>query len=156
MINHPRFPEGPKSKELIDEFVSHVYGPAAGKVRELITLQRTALVNSGEHLHVFQGPAEKKFLSDDLLQRSDALLAEAAAIAKSKGDPALIRRINILRMPVWYTRFSVARESPAVRKEQAQRMLEYGKSLSYTHVDAWSASYPPFATQLQAFVSSVK
>lgn len=135
-------------QKLENEFIARVYGPASTKVREFIEIQRTAAHSDTNHARVFDGP-KGSYLADDVLRRCDATLAEAESLAKESGDDALIKRIATLRLPIWYTRLTLGHESPEVLKEQARRLVETGRSLGLTHVDAWTPGFEDYATQLE-------
>lgn len=135
---------------LIREFVARVYGPASVKVQEFIDIQREAIRKSGQHVRIFDKP-EGEYLNADVLRRCAAKLDEAEALALRSRDPALITRITRLRMPIWYSQYAMKQESEAVRKDDARKLIDFGKELKYTHAGAWTP-YTNFVHELERFI----
>lgn len=136
-------------QKLENEYIAHVYGPAAGKVREFIDIQRVAAHSDTNHARVFDGP-KGTFLADDVLRKCDTTLDAAEKIAKTSNDEALIKRIATLRMSIWYTRYTLGHEPSDVLKDQARHFVETGRALHYTNVDAWTPGFDDFAAKLEA------
>jgi hypothetical protein len=120
------------ARPLQTEFIERVYGPCARTVMEYLDIQRQALAVAGDHVKVFDHPKEKKFLSPDTLARCDIKLEEAEQIAKTSGDPALMKRILNLRMCIWYTQFQVCRQTPSVVRNAARRLTPAGREFGLT------------------------
>lgn len=95
---------------LLDDFLGHYYGAAAGPVRAYIDEMHDALERSGEGLSCFGRPAPSAdgFLSQARLARYGELFDRAeAAVA---GDGARLERVRRARLPLQYARLEQARE----------------------------------------------
>jgi len=138
---------------LIREYVGAVYGPVAGPVMEFIDLQRTAIRETGDHVRIFESPDKYQYLSDDWLAKYDAKLEQIEKGARASGDEVLIKRALRLRLPIWYTRYAQKRLPKDVLRPQARRLVETMRELNYTHIDAWTISFPPFAEKVDAYLA---
>jgi len=123
--------------ELIKEFIAGAYGPAAAKVQQFIDLEREAIVKSGEHVRIFDN-FSRNYLAPENLREWDKTLGAAEKIAADSGDAKLLARVQRLRLPVWYTQVSQAREPIAVLKEAATRLLDVAKAQKITNFHEWS------------------
>lgn len=125
-----------KTNDLVREFVSGVFGPAAAPVQKFIDRSRSAIKGTGEHVHIYDD-ADREYLSLKLLAEYDALLSRAAKLAK--GDQALATRITRLRMPIWYARVERKDTPDALRRESAALLLSAARSLGIEHFCEWRA-----------------
>lgn len=123
--------------ELIREYIAGAFGPAAAKVQAFIDLQREAIRKSGEHVRIFD-EVNRGFLATEALLASDQLLEDAEKLAKESNDAALLKRVQRLRMPVWYTRAAQGREPLETLKPIVQRLLEVAREQKLTHFHEWT------------------
>lgn len=84
---------------LIDEFLNGYYGPAAGPIREWITLTHRRVTDEDIHVNIWSPPTGAH-LTDDLLSRGIALFDEAITLAGDDG--ALRARVEKARLPLIY------------------------------------------------------
>lgn len=88
---------------IIDDFITGVYGKAAGPVREYVDLFENTVKNKKIHATIRE-EATVEYLSEDILKKAETLLADARRIAEN--DPELSFRIELLSLPVEFVRFS--------------------------------------------------
>lgn len=96
------------TNRLVDEFLAGVYGPAAPDVRRYFDLIHAAVARSGDHLGCYSPPTAA-FLSRETIARADQLWEAAEQAALKAGDPALLQRVRVGRLPVYY--IMMAREN---------------------------------------------
>jgi len=90
----------------IDEFLAGYYGPAAGPVRKYIDLMHNQVAeNKDWHMTIWSKPTSP-WLGADAVAASVKLFDQAQATVK--GDPTLLHRIRIARMPLQYVRIVTA------------------------------------------------
>jgi len=93
----------------IDEFLAGYYGPAAGNVRKYIDLIHKQVADHADwHVNI-RTPPTAPYLAPNVIAKAETLFD--AAEAAVKGDPTLLRRVRIARLPVRYVRIATA---PAV------------------------------------------
>lgn len=110
--------------QLIDEFVTNVYGPAAPFIAAYIQMARDAVKPASMRFSIFASLEQMSYLTADFLDRADALFVKAEAAAS--GDPALLRRVQLAHLPIHYARlqFYVAGGSDYLSPERAPEVLE--------------------------------
>ncbi len=86
-------------KALIDEFVTGYYGPAAPFIRTYIRFLHDTAEASGAQLHIGTGP-NAPFFTLDFMARAEKLFSQAEAAAA--GDPAVLNRVQLARLPIRY------------------------------------------------------
>ena len=123
--------------KLIHEYIAGTYGPAAPKVKAFIDLQRDAIRRSGEHVRIFDG-VDRKYLSGETLLACDRLLEEAEVLAKESGDAALVKRVQRLRLAIWYARATQAKEPIETLKPVVKRLLDVAHEQKLTHFHEWT------------------
>jgi Domain of unknown function (DUF4838)/Glycosyl hydrolase family 67 N-terminus len=92
---------------IIDEWMSGVYGPAAGKMRQWFDLLHANVRDPNRHFHIYE-PVSVYYLDADTLKAGDKLFDEAAWLAAS--NPTASRYVAKSRL--WLRYVEVAR-SPA-------------------------------------------
>ncbi len=81
--------------EVINDFLSGVYGPAARPVREYIDLLHDAAERDNIHIGIWQGP-DAEYLTDSILASADSLWD--AAETATAGHPDIQARVRIARL----------------------------------------------------------
>ncbi|MCY3023992.1 MAG: DUF4838 domain-containing protein [Planctomycetota bacterium] len=124
-------------EELIKEFIAGAYGPAAAKVQQFIDLEREAVAKSGEHVRIFDA-FTRGYLEPENLREWDKALGEAEKIATDSGDAKLLARVQRLRVPIWYTQVSQAKEPIETLKNAASRLIAVADEQKITHFHEWT------------------
>ncbi len=88
---------------IIDDFITGVYGRAAGPVREYIDLLERKVLDDWLHADIRE-EATVEYLSEDVLEQAEKHLKEAQRLAAD--DPELSFRIERLSMPLEFVRLS--------------------------------------------------
>jgi hypothetical protein len=84
---------------LMDDFLAGYYGPASPFLRRYIDLMHDEVARAKYELKCFS-PTTAPFLSQPVIAKADALFTSAEkAVAK---DPALLHRVQVARLPVYY------------------------------------------------------
>ncbi len=82
---------------VINEYLSGVYGTAAGEVRRYFDLLQ-GLIDPDTHLWIYHTP-DDDYLTDDFLKEGDACLARAEMVAD---DEETLQRVRVLRLSTRY------------------------------------------------------
>ncbi|HRS95026.1 MAG TPA: DUF4838 domain-containing protein [Candidatus Latescibacteria bacterium] len=102
-----------------DEFIDGVYGKAAGKVREYVRVIHEPVADPNIHMHIFCD-ITNPHLTDDVIERGDALLYEAEALAESE---AVRERVELAHLPMHYVRIRKMTDVPE-KAEERKALLE--------------------------------
>ena len=124
-------------EELIKEFVAGAYGASGAKVQQFIDLEREAVAKSGEHVRIFDA-FKRGYLAAENLREWDKVLGEAEKTAADTGDAKLLARVQRLRLPIWYTQVSQAKEPIETLKNAAGRLLAVADEQKVTHFHEWT------------------
>ncbi len=89
------------AETLIREFLEGYYGAAAKPIGEYVTLLHDKVTRENIHMHLYTNPAQG-YLPDDLVRRAMGLFDQAEASVA--GDPELLERVRVARMPLTYAR----------------------------------------------------
>lgn len=130
------------SDALVDEFLAGYYGPAAGPVRKYFDLIHDAVGRSGDYLGCYSPPTAA-FLSADTIAKADKLWEAAEQAAAKANDPALLQRVRVGRLPVYYVmivreaelkRVAGARKPTLAGMPLRQRFFEVAAAAKMTHI----------------------
>ncbi len=88
---------------IIDDFITGVYGKAAGPVREYVDLFENVVADRRIHASIRE-EVTVEYNAEDVLRQAEKLLASAKRIAAD--DPELAHRIEKLCLPVEFVRLS--------------------------------------------------
>jgi hypothetical protein len=84
----------------INEFLAGVYGKAAKPIRKYVDMLHEKVTQDNIHEHIWVGPVEAEYLTDEILAKADLLWDKAErAVAH---DPAILERVKAARLPVDY------------------------------------------------------
>ena len=130
------------ANRLVDEFLTGFYGPAATDVRRYFDLIHDAVAASGDFLGCYSPPTAA-FLSLETIARADQLWEAAEKAAAQTNDPALLQRVRVGRLPVYY--IMMARENAWKRNRGPwqpslvgaplrQRFFETAAAAKMTHI----------------------
>ncbi|HPU86475.1 MAG TPA: DUF4838 domain-containing protein [Candidatus Latescibacteria bacterium] len=106
-----------------DEFIDGVYGKAADKIREYVRVIHEPVADPDVHMHIFCD-VNNPHLTDDVIDRGDALLYEAEALAET---PAVRERVELAHLPMHYVRI---RKMTGVPEKAAERQALLEKFLA--------------------------
>jgi hypothetical protein len=95
----------------IDEFLAGYYGPAAGAIAKYIDLMHKQVKDNKDWHMVIWAKPTSPWLNADAIAQSVKLFDRAEASVK--GNPTLMKRVRIARMPIQYTRIVTADRSKA-------------------------------------------
>ena len=110
--------------QAIDEFVAAYYGPAAKDIRRYLNLiHRNVCSDTERHVRIYSSPSS--YLDDPEMLAKAAKLFDRAEAAVS-GDPVLLHRVRVARLPIIYTRLAMG----------SSRFKRDGDALSTDTVDA--------------------
>ncbi|MBN1417271.1 MAG: DUF4838 domain-containing protein [Planctomycetes bacterium] len=87
---------------IIRDFLEGYYGPASRPIDAYIALLHDKVRDDDIHMHLYTNPA-RGYLTDDVMDRAEALFDEAEAAARD--DETLLERVRVARMPLVYARF---------------------------------------------------
>ena len=87
--------------KLIHDFLTGYYGPAAPPIQKYLDLIHNEVRRSKYYLNI-NSPTTAPFLSQDVIAKADALFEKAEKIATASGDDALLQRVRVARLPVYY------------------------------------------------------
>jgi hypothetical protein len=110
-------------RKVRDEFIDGVYGRAADKVREYVNVIHEPVADQNMHMHIFCD-ITNPHLTDDVIERGDALLYEAEALAESM---AVRERVEVAHLPMHYVRI---RKMAGIPEKAAERQALLEKFLS--------------------------
>ncbi len=129
---------------LVAEFVQGYYGAAAGPMAKYIQLIHDEAEAKKTYLTCFS-PSSAEFLNLSMLAKAETLLDEAEAAVS--GDPVLLQRVQVARLPLRYTwavrwyefQDQAAREKtpwpgPADYTQNCQTFLDVAKAYGVTHI----------------------
>ena len=126
----------------IQEFATAYYGKAAPKILAYIDTTHRPVREQGLHVHIFDAPASP-YLNRDVMDAGEKLLDEAEQLAENDD----IRfRVQMARLPVWYTKIATDRVSGEAKKELARRFVGLARKAGVSNIsegtslDAWAKS----------------
>lgn len=86
---------------IIRDFLEGYYGPAAPAIEAYVKLLQAKVDSDNIHMHLYTNPGQG-YLTDDLVNQAMALFDQAEAAVQ--GDPELLERVRVARMPLIYAR----------------------------------------------------
>lgn len=97
----------------INEFLTGYYGMAATPLRQYIDLLHDKVER--EHIHTgIYDPPTSEYLSEDLIERADALFDRAERLAD---DEEILHRVHVARLPIRYVKLSAMPQEVPNRQE---------------------------------------
>jgi hypothetical protein len=108
---------------VINDFLQGYYGAAAGPIRQYIDLINDQVDAEHMNYHNVFGSDDASFLTQEILDKADALFVKAKELVKDK-DAALKLRVEVAEVPILYARlFNVIGSEEQLRKTAA-RMVD--------------------------------
>ena len=90
--------------ELVNEFVTNVYGKAAPFISAYIRLIHREVEASGSHTGIWLGPEQVEYFSVPVMRQADSLFTRAFKAAA--GDAPLTERVELAYLPVLYLKLA--------------------------------------------------
>lgn len=83
------------------EFLMGYYGAAWIPIRDYIEMLLAEVTDKGIHMHLYTNPGQG-YLSDEIMAQADLYFDQAQAAAE--GDPEMVERVKVARMPLTYAK----------------------------------------------------
>ncbi len=116
----------------IDEFVAGYYGQAGTAIRDYIDLIHRQLADRPDmHVRIY-APPEIGYLTPEVLAQSAELFDRAEAAVD--GDPALMHRVAVARLPLMYAQAALGRHTRAEREALVNRFERIAQAEGVTMV----------------------
>ena len=116
------------------EFADYFYGAAGEHILEYIRLQTEKVIN--ENIHVcFNDNCDKTYLTGEMLDKYDALLAKASAAVA--GDPVRSMRVFKANMPLRYVRLKNNAMNGVIDKPAIDAFFDDCMALGISRIDEW-------------------
>jgi hypothetical protein len=117
-------------KKHTDEFASAYFGPAAPKVLAYLELEHRPVRTQGLHTHIFDSPKSACY-PGELVAQGEALLDEAEQAADNE---AVRRRVQVVRLPVWYLKLAQNRVSGEARQDLLKRFVAIARQAGISNI----------------------
>ena len=88
--------------QLIDEFVTNVYGTSAPYISEYIQMMHDKVKPDSVYFTIYAEPTDGEYLTPEIVQKAETLFAKAEKAAA--GNPALLKRVELAHLPILYSR----------------------------------------------------
>jgi len=116
----------------IDEFLAGYYQQAARPIRDYIDLlHRQVRENPDLHVGIYADPSVG-YLTPEVIQRSVALFDQAEAAVK--GDPTVLHRVQVARLPIVYAQIALSDKSDPQRPALVDRFEQIARAAAVTRV----------------------
>ena len=137
-------------RAIMEDFVEGYYGAAGPYILRYIDAMHQASHASGAPLGIFHGPmnARSSYLTESLC-REYALDFDAAEAAVA-GNPTLLRRVRIARLPLLYAQLALGYGSREERLGLAARFARAAREQGLVKVEEWRMTVDQFLTDTLA------
>jgi hypothetical protein len=116
---------------LTREFLAAYYGPAAGPLGRYVDLMQQQVATTNVHAHIFDNP-KAKYLNKEFLAAANTVLDEAEQ--KAAGDPTILKRVQIARLPVWYVQLAANHIPAAGRAALLEKFLAVARRAGVSNI----------------------
>jgi hypothetical protein len=114
----------------IREFANAYYGKAAPKILAYLDTTHRPVREKGLHAHIFDAPASP-YLKSEVMDAGERLLDEAELFAEN--DDVRFR-VQVARLPVWYTKIANNRISGDAKKELTRRLVSIARKAGVSNI----------------------
>jgi hypothetical protein len=114
----------------IQEFAKAYYGNAAPKILAYLAIVHGPVRDKGLHAHIFDPPSSP-YLNSEVMDAGEKLLDEAEQLA---GNDDVRFRVQMVRLPVWYTKIANNRVSGDAKKDLARRLVAIGRKAGVSNI----------------------
>lgn len=115
--------------QIIQDFVTHVYGAAAPEITDWLNLVHLAARSKGTPARIYDPPTAP-YLSDEVLSGGDALFQ--TALAKTADDPVAHREVEKAQLGLQYVQLMRAKQGTARHRELAEAVAAKIKEFGIT------------------------
>lgn len=138
------------ARAVMEDFVQGYFGPAAPHIQHYIDTLHAASHASGAPLGIFHGPANAResYLTPELVEgyAADFDAAEAAAA----GDPEVLERVRIARLPLIYAQLMLKYGSRQQRLNLTSSFARSARDQGLEKVEEWHITVDQFVTDTLA------
>jgi hypothetical protein len=114
----------------IQEFANAYYGKAAPKILAYLDTTHRPVREKGLHAHIFDSP-KSPYLKSEVMDAGEKLLDEAEQLAEN--DDVRFR-VQVARLPVWYTKIANNRISGEAKKELTRRFVGIARKAGVSNI----------------------
>ena len=114
----------------IQEFANAYYGKAAPKILAYLDTTHRPAREKGLHAHIFD-PPKSPYLKSEVMDAGEKLLDEAEQLAEN--DDVRFR-VQVARLPVWYTKIANKRVTGEARKELTRRFVGNARKAGVSNI----------------------
>jgi hypothetical protein len=129
---------------VINDFLQGYCGKAAPPIRQYIDLLHQHVSPAGMNYHLVYNSDEAAFITPELLEKADALFAQAHALVQD-ADPGLKLRVEVAEVPVLYARLFAVIGSEEDLMKAAARMADIGERGNLQHRSETDTNFVDFA-----------
>ena len=115
----------------IQEFANAYYGKAAPKILAYLDTTHRPVREKGLHAHIFD-PPKSPYLKSEGMNAGEKLLDEAEQLAEN--DDVRFR-VQVARLPVWYTKIANNRISGEAKKELTRRFVGIARKAGVSNIN---------------------
>ena len=115
----------------IQEFANAYYGKAAPKILAYLDTTHRPVREKGLHAHIFD-PPKSPYLKSEVMDAGEKLLDEAEQLAEN--DDVRFR-VQVARLPVWYTKIANNRISGEAKKELTRRFVGIARKAGVSNIN---------------------
>ena len=127
-------------QRLMDEFISNVYGGAAGRyIRDYVKLMHDGVKNESVFFNMWSRPEDCSFLTTEFIDKADSLFA--LAMQETKNDTALLKRVELAYLPVLYTQlhfYGLLRKGYLSEEKFSEAMSNYKRIIKERRITRMS------------------
>jgi hypothetical protein len=119
----------------IQEFANAYYGKAAPKILAYLDATHRPAREKGIHAHIFDAPSSP-YLDKEVMDAGEKLLDEAEQLAENED----VRfRVQMARVPVWYTKIANDRISGETKKDLTRRLVAIARKAGVSNISEGTA-----------------
>ncbi len=141
--------------ELIDEFVTNVYGPSSLYIDTYIWMLQDMVQQDSVYFSIYAEPTDGGYLTPEVVQKAEELFVKAENAAS--GDAALLKRVELAHLPILYTRlyFYSTGGRAYLSKEEMPKVLKKFERIITEHKITSMAEREDLG-DISAFIERVK
>jgi hypothetical protein len=113
------------------EFVTAYYGKAAPKILAYLDCTHAPAREKSLHAHIFDPPSSP-YLKKEVMDTGEKLLEEADQLAD---DDTIRFRVQMVAVPVWYTKIANGRVKGEAKKELTQRLVAVARKAGVSNIN---------------------
>lgn len=117
--------------ELIDEFVTNVYGPSAPYINQYIKMMHKQVKPDSVYFSIYADPTDGGYLTPEVIEKAETLFAKAEEAAVD--NPALLKRVELAHLPILYTRlyfYSTGGPAFLSKEEMPEVLLKFERIIA--------------------------